>query len=148
MSDLVWIVPLGFGLLVLLYRMMRAAYKIYTAIAGLKRHAGPLAHVKIILWSNTHRPITDRIANLFEGAGWDVNYNSTPQENYNPHYVSGIQIRAFNAELGRVAADAVMMAATEWDVTITVEELKVQHDNPKYPWSKRSVYVTVGYPKS
>lgn len=116
-------------------------------VSRLRQYANGLVRVNVDLYSNAHRLMADRIASAFELAGWELNYGKVAQEPYNPHYMSGIEVRGFNAQLVNVAALAVTDLGG-WDVRTSVEELKLKRDNPKWARGQQTIYITIGYPKS
>lgn len=116
-------------------------------VSQLKPYANEYANLHLIIWSNSHRVLADKIASVFELGGWEVNYTKTAQEAYNPHYPRGIEVRVSNNQLGKLG-QRVVQEIGGWDVWLNVEELKIAKDNPKWPRLMNRIHIIIGYPQS
>lgn len=65
-------------------------------IATLKEYADEYSNIKIIFYPTHQFPLARNIAALFQLAGWDTNFNETPQEGVAHRYYEGIEVSGFN----------------------------------------------------
>jgi hypothetical protein len=116
-------------------------------VATLRSYRTELSNVKVVFWSNIHRPFADKVQSVFKLANWDVTFIGTAQESYNPHYVAGIEVRGVNAYLLSVVARAIQDLGG-WNVKTIVFEPETRKDNPKWPRLQQSVRITIGHRES
>lgn len=105
------------------------------------QHAG----VEISYASAQQRKVADRLKDIFNLAGWNVNLNTTALDRYRDEYHEGLEVAAYNEVLlGRVVADL-----TNSGVTVTKStrrETTVGPSHPtKWPYVQAKVYLVVGH---
>ena len=102
------------------------------------------SNAKVIYYDVHHLRFAERLARLFELAGWKVTFIKTAQGNQFPPYPEGIEIRGDSAaEVIRIVE--VLQATGLSSVRSKIQPTKILATNPKYKHAISGVMVTIGY---
>jgi hypothetical protein len=101
-------------------------------------------NVKIVFFDNRNFPFAERVAHAFQLADWNVNFNKTPQGNYNRHYHGGIEIKGDNRILVESIANTLESTGCR-GVTMNIGATKFTPNHPKFSIAQNKVWITVGY---
>lgn len=112
-------------------------------VERLKPWANGHANLHLDMAAPIHTPLAERLNAVFVLAGWEVNYNKIPQEQWVRHYWGGIRVSGPN----RVLLDSVAAALEEYGLPITKEptEHKILKTNPKWAHAEHRVNVRIGH---
>ena len=115
----------------------------------IRQYADDHTNVEITVFPTSRVPLADELRSIFQLAYWKVNPEPsqpfTPQEPYNPTYHQGIEVRGYSQVLVDAVASALRDSGYE-GVQSSLDVLRVQPDNPKYPTSLNKITVTIGHP--
>jgi len=110
----------------------------------LREYARPEANIKILLAAPIHVPFGESLASIFRSAGWDTNFNSTPQETFTHTYWDGIRVHGYNAHL----VNAVTKALRDANIPIKridVGENRIKRSNPKWAIAEHKIWIRIGH---
>jgi len=100
---------------------------------------------KVQYGSSPQRFLANRLADLFERAGWSKNYYDTGQA-FKGSYPAGLWVKGFNGSLVQGVARALTDAGLR-DVRTEVLKNEIDPSNPKHPMTIGMIYLTVGQPE-
>jgi hypothetical protein len=104
------------------------------------------ASVDIVHGPSSSQPLAQKIADLFELAGWECSLSNVAQEVIPGYpYREGIEVSGATEHLVvEVVAHALKRALLP-DVRTWIVENKINQNNPKYSYAVRRIYVHVGH---
>lgn len=111
----------------------------------LKKYATEHARVNITFFRREHRKNAGKLAAVFDMAGWDANYNDCPQEGYLRNvFPEGVNVSGVNSYLVDAVCKGITQAGFNGCHT-ELGKLGIPKDNPKYPFAKQTISITIGY---
>lgn len=110
----------------------------------LMQYANEHADADIAYASATEYRLSERIAPCFEAAGWTVNYNSYPQEQWRHVPMMGVKVRGWNKHRIEAIANALIDSGV-LSVYTQIEEIPFSNENPKYQRTLNRVLIEVGH---
>ena len=101
-------------------------------------------NAKIKFMSLKHKSIAKEINDIFKSANWKTTFIESPQDKDQHNFQIGLEFSGFDSDLVKGVVRCFQISGIK-HILQSYKELGVQPENPKYPFSKASIYITIWF---
>jgi hypothetical protein len=111
-------------------------------VSVLRRDHTEQSHAEVIFVDPARFPLAKKIADVFELAGWEVNFNSQAQQR---EYLPGVEVHGYNKHLVDEVVSALRAAGCPKVVERAERHPTIGAGHPKHLFVQNRINVSVGY---